>query len=90
MAAKYSLLIGGFLINLNQPPNPTDDDLEVTLKVAPKGKQAIPATSPQLKHAIRCVLTFLVDFHREGLVHRDLRWPNILEAKKWELFCYRL
>ena len=53
---------------------------QVTVELHPIGQRKKPETVTELKIAICCVLEFLVDLHATDLVHRDLRWPNILRS----------
>eukprot|EP01118_Nematostelium_gracile_P008694 TRINITY_DN2885_c0_g1_i1.p1 TRINITY_DN2885_c0_g1~~TRINITY_DN2885_c0_g1_i1.p1 ORF type:complete len:529 (-),score=63.67 TRINITY_DN2885_c0_g1_i1:210-1796(-) len=55
------------------------------------GTTVVPLTSDVGALAIKAVLTFLVDFHAHGFVHRDLRWPNILQTDDdWMVIDYEL
>lgn len=53
---------------------------QVKISLYPVGQQRLPKNEQELKSAIKCVLEFLEDFHKDELVHRDLRWPNILRG----------
>jgi hypothetical protein len=53
--------------------------VEITL--APIGTQVDPEKLKpnELIDAIRCILLGLIDLHSFGIVHRDIRWENILK-----------
>jgi hypothetical protein len=55
-------------------------DGRVMLHVSPVCMEAQPNTEAELKLALRSVLTALSAFHTEGLVHRDIRWENVLRS----------
>lgn len=61
------------------------EKISINLQLQPVGAIRTPCNENQLKDAIICVLEFLEDFHKFELVHRDLRWPNILSIgnNKW-------
>ena len=53
----------------------------VILRIEPICKpQALPANETELREAIRSVLTALRALHARGFVHRDVRWPNVLQT----------
>jgi serine/threonine protein kinase len=62
-------------------------DDRVMLHVSPVCLTAQPTTEAELKSALRSVLTALAAFHAEGLVHRDIRWGNVLRSisNSWPL-----
>eukprot|EP01111_Echinosteliopsis_oligospora_P012395 TRINITY_DN4231_c0_g1_i1.p1 TRINITY_DN4231_c0_g1~~TRINITY_DN4231_c0_g1_i1.p1 ORF type:complete len:185 (-),score=12.88 TRINITY_DN4231_c0_g1_i1:113-667(-) len=69
------------------------DHVEINLHISPIGREIEPRSTSELYDAICAVLSFLVEFHKEGLVHRDLRWPNILyceDNKKWFVIDFEL
>lgn len=49
-----------------------------------------PVDEGELRDAVRCVLTALAAFHKAGLVHRDVRWPNVLRDPTDGPTCWRL
>ena len=60
----------------------------VRLSITPVCFEARPTSGPELQGAIRDVLTALSALHVRGVVHRDVRWPNVLRApdgKAWLL-----
>jgi hypothetical protein len=63
-----------------------------TITTSPVYSQVIPLTLKQLVRAILHVLGFLIEFHRRGLNHRDVRWPNILRTGEgsWVLIDFEL
>ncbi|KAF0552254.1 hypothetical protein F8M41_022211 [Gigaspora margarita] len=65
------------IIHAVKYPQIVDDTYKVNL--APLGVRWMPKTEQGVKDAIRCVLDALVDLHKLGYVHRDVRWPNILQ-----------
>ena len=64
----------------------------VELRIEPVCLQMLPRDEPELRDAIRCVLTALVVFHLRGMVHRDVRWPNVLMYRhdQWVLADFEL
>ncbi|GMF22362.1 unnamed protein product [Phytophthora lilii] len=54
------------------------------VKLAPIGLLAPPKNVQQLRVALRDILKALVGLHAINLVHRDLRWENVLKSLKTE------
>ncbi|CAG8587668.1 5869_t:CDS:2 [Ambispora leptoticha] len=53
---------------------------------SPKGVRHKPTSKEQLVKALHCVLTALKSLHEIGIMHRDLRWDNVLkfiDQDKW-------
>lgn len=50
----------------------------ITAQLIPIGIQVLPTKERELKAAVRCVLRALSALHRAGIVHRDVRWSNIV------------
>ena len=51
------------------------------VKLRPFGVVAssrLPSTLVELRSALRCILTCLVDLHAAGWAHLDLRWSNVV------------
>jgi hypothetical protein len=59
------------------------------LMFKPRGEQIPPFSLKKLFAAIECVLEALVVLHRNGWMHRDIRWPNVMQhvnnTKQWFL-----
>ncbi|KAL4116303.1 hypothetical protein PRIC2_013300 [Phytophthora ramorum] len=59
------------------------------VKLAPVGRLSPPVNAHQLLTALRDILQALVALHAINLMHRDLRWENVLkypgEGDKWFL-----
>jgi hypothetical protein len=53
----------------------------VKLHVSPVCLSVQPKTEAELKSATKAVLTALTALHTEGLVHRDIRWDNVLRSR---------
>lgn len=51
------------------------------LEIRPVGFPEAPQSLEELRVALRCVLTALAELHQRGIVHRDVRWPNILKYR---------
>lgn len=49
-----------------------------------QGFHRLPRTESDLQNIIRDILNGLVVFHKAGIVHRDIRWPNILQVANGE------
>ena len=49
------------------------------VRITPVGKQIEPATELELTKALKDILGILKQFHDLGFVHRDIRWPNVLQ-----------
>jgi hypothetical protein len=50
----------------------------------PRGFEVLPKSLRELAVALRCVLGTLVHLHRQGWMHRDIRWPNVLRTRDAE------
>jgi hypothetical protein len=50
----------------------------IHLEFAPVGFMSIPQNEDELRDAIRDVLKVVINLHENGIVHRDIRWENIL------------
>jgi serine/threonine protein kinase len=63
-----------------------------TIITKPVHSQVLPLTFKQLVRVLRSVLLFLHKFHEKRLLHRDIRWPNILRTGqgKWILIDFEL
>ena len=66
-----------YLVQLSQLKESRNDGW-LSARVQPVGLERMPATEEELRHALRCVLRALQFMHRRGIVHRDVRWPNIV------------
>eukprot|EP00195_Chlamydomonas_chlamydogama_P008854 CAMPEP_0202897964 /NCGR_PEP_ID=MMETSP1392-20130828/6586_1 /ASSEMBLY_ACC=CAM_ASM_000868 /TAXON_ID=225041 /ORGANISM="Chlamydomonas chlamydogama, Strain SAG 11-48b" /LENGTH=514 /DNA_ID=CAMNT_0049583743 /DNA_START=11 /DNA_END=1555 /DNA_ORIENTATION=- len=55
------------------------DEYKVSLE---PGYGATPTNSVQLLQAVTCVLQGLSHLHKEQLVHRDVRWPNVVHGHR--------
>lgn len=64
----------------------------VKLVLRPVCIETLPVNEAQLTVAIRCVLRALAAFHQRGFVHRDVRWPNVLQLSptEWLLVDFEL
>jgi serine/threonine protein kinase len=61
------------------------------LQIRPVCLEQLPSTLEELRAALRCVLTALGALHQRGLVHRDVRWPNLLKHEdRWLLADFEL
>jgi len=61
------------------------------LEIRPVCVEVKPRSTAELRCAIRCVLTALMHLHDRGLVHRDVRWPNVLKDENdWKLADFEL
>eukprot|EP00245_Coleochaete_scutata_P007192 TRINITY_DN22315_c0_g1_i1.p1 TRINITY_DN22315_c0_g1~~TRINITY_DN22315_c0_g1_i1.p1 ORF type:complete len:631 (-),score=140.08 TRINITY_DN22315_c0_g1_i1:237-2129(-) len=52
---------------------------QVTLRLSPLGYDCEAHEEEGLREAVRCILQALRRLHDEGFVHRDVRWPNVLQ-----------
>jgi hypothetical protein len=52
----------------------------VRLEIRPVCIEVLPSSLDDLRSAVINVLRALVSFHERKLVHRDLRWPNVLKS----------
>ena len=48
------------------------------LHLQPVGCQRLPRNAAELRRALLCVLEALASMHENKIVHRDVRWPNII------------
>ena len=65
-----------------------DNGQKITvLHLQPVGCQRLPRNAAELRRALLCVLEALASMHENKIVHRDVRWPNIilLLDKSWRL-----
>jgi hypothetical protein len=63
--------------------------VELTVELFPLGRISPPSDRHQLRHAIYCVLQFLQGLHKQGFVHCDIRWPNVISCgKDWYVIDY--
>jgi hypothetical protein len=53
-------------------------DSLIKLRITPVCTIAVPQSEQELKRGIHAVLTALAAWHSDGLVHRDIRWGNVL------------
>ena len=51
----------------------------ICLEFAPVGYKAIPKNEDELRNAIRDVLNVVISLHENMIVHRDIRWENIIK-----------
>lgn len=60
---------------------------KITVCLTPLGYRRAPKTNFEILEALKAVLSALKFIHRNGFVHRDLRWPNIvrLSDASWML-----
>jgi hypothetical protein len=67
-------------IKLLQRREPEFDEAtqSLMLYLQPLGREIMPRNVLELKAALKNVLTVLQWLHSRGLVHRDIRWPNVL------------
>jgi len=72
-------------------PRPRSDGL-VELRIEPVCLEVMPSSESELRYAVRAVLRALEALHARGLVHRDVRWPNVLRSadKEWLLADFEL
>ena len=70
---------------------PRSDGL-VELRIEPVCLEVMPSSESELCNAVRAVLRALDALHSRGLVHRDVRWPNVLRnaAGEWLLADFEL
>ncbi|CAJ0628993.1 9302_t:CDS:1 [Entrophospora sp. SA101] len=68
-----------------KPDLPTLFRKKYKVTLAPLGYRFNPTEESELKTAIQTVLEVIRDMHSIGYVHRDLRWPNVLQQVdgKW-------
>ena len=52
----------------------------VRLEIRPVCIEVLPSSVEELRSAVANVLRALVSFHERKLVHRDIRWPNVLKS----------
>jgi hypothetical protein len=52
----------------------------VRLEIRPVCLEVLPSSVDELRLAVANVLRALVFFHEKKLVHRDIRWPNVLKS----------
>jgi serine/threonine protein kinase len=53
-----------------------------TIFLAPVGVAVLPSSEHELIQCLECVLEALVALHARNLMHRDIRWPNVLRIPK--------
>eukprot|EP00027_Filamoeba_sp_ATCC50430_P010109 CAMPEP_0168543294 /NCGR_PEP_ID=MMETSP0413-20121227/1807_1 /TAXON_ID=136452 /ORGANISM="Filamoeba nolandi, Strain NC-AS-23-1" /LENGTH=572 /DNA_ID=CAMNT_0008573233 /DNA_START=50 /DNA_END=1768 /DNA_ORIENTATION=- len=51
----------------------------VKLKFSPVGVEVKPRTPGELVIALWCVLCAVKQMHKQNIMHRDIRWPNVLK-----------
>ena len=64
----------------------------VELRITPVCLEVMPSDESELRDAVCAVLRALEALHARGLVHRDVRWPNVLRnaANEWLLADFEL
>ncbi|RGB22084.1 hypothetical protein C1646_731247 [Rhizophagus diaphanus] len=60
---------------------------KIYLTYGPVGYLCTPKTEDELRYAIGNILEIVSKLHKEGVVHRDIRWDNVVKLKddKWLL-----
>ena len=78
-------------VEVLRPQRPRSDGL-VELRIEPVCLEVTPSSESELRNAIRAVLRALDALHTRGFVHRDIRWPNVLQnaAGEWLLADFEL
>ncbi len=51
----------------------------IHLEFTPVGYMTIPEDEDELRDTIRDVLNVVKNLHTNGIVHRDIRWENIIK-----------
>ena len=93
--AVYACLSGAqripSAVSVEVVPRPRADGL-VELRIEPVCLEEVPSSEGELRDAVRAVLRALEALHARGLVHRDVRWPNVLRnaAGEWLLADFEL
>lgn len=72
----------------------TDDNNETILcQFHPVGRSYLPENTTELLDALVCITEALVELHAQGIMHRDIRWSNVLNClengtftREWILF----
>lgn len=78
----YLLQMNGTLVDLTSQAAPALDQsrsVEVELELGPIGAIGVVRSEEDLLCMVRSVATTLKTVHSVGLVHRDVRWDNILK-----------
>eukprot|EP00026_Physarum_polycephalum_P006837 Phypoly_transcript_06890.p1 GENE.Phypoly_transcript_06890~~Phypoly_transcript_06890.p1 ORF type:complete len:387 (+),score=16.02 Phypoly_transcript_06890:310-1470(+) len=74
------------------PPHLQNKDVQIKIQTYPIGASLEPRNAKESRDRLYDVLVFLKAFHSQGLVHRDLRGPNVLldENKRWFVIDYEM
>lgn len=75
-----------------QRPKVSRSDGLVDLRVESVCFEVLPSSEVELRDAVRSVLRALEALHTRRLVHRDVRWPNVLRSAlgEWLLADFEL
>ncbi|CAG8455037.1 8317_t:CDS:2 [Paraglomus brasilianum] len=75
----------GGIIHAQEAPKFEHNRYKVVLE--PLGLSVKPTTESELKVAIKCILLGLNAIHKADLVHRDIRWSNVIQVPEndWQL-----
>lgn len=55
-----------------------------TVLFSPVGVVVLPSSEHELLQCLECVLEAISMMHGKNLIHRDIRWPNVLKIAKSE------
>ncbi|MCO5593195.1 hypothetical protein L7F22_047202 [Adiantum nelumboides] len=57
------------------------DEMRLSLDFKPRGEPLRPTSVEGLLQALKCVCTALVALHNVSLMHRDVRWENVMKRR---------